>query len=898
MKTHTSDFKSQIKNMGRQLDNVITYGSTTLRDELFSVTPIVNANILKSVMKQLDIESSVDIPKETVINYQLSVLVNGDYEYLDFGNYVVYSSEKQEDEKTYKITCYDKMLYAMKQNENLSLIYPITIKNYLIEIANAIGLTVASGTFYNQDLQIPAEIYAGLEYTYRDILDEIAQATGSVICINANDEIEVRYPNATSDTINEEFLKDVNVNFAEKYGPINSIVLSRAGGSDNVYTQDTESVLENGLCEVKIVDNQIMNGNNRSDYLQGILSALDGLYYYKNDFSSTGICYYDVYDLYNIQIGENTYQCLMLNDEIDIKNGIEEYIHTDIPEQSQTDYSKADKTDRRINETYLIVDKQNQSIEAMASNITEQNEEIASIRLQYNELLSRISDIADITTSGESSYASVNLVGVNTSQPISIKIHPILENICFLYPYSGLYPSSTLYSKSRKLRFTNTETNEIFDWVLPTDLWYYDGTHYDELELAYGDGTNSSVTVTRKCKINADATISLLSTPTTETYAYPTGLVLTDGDYTISLVDNTTGYLYVQLMAKNIYTTQFYTKAETNTLIDQTASDITLGVSQTLSNYSTTNQMNTAINLKAGEITSSVSQTYETKANAQTNYSTINQTINGVEIEVGQKYNTSDFTNAKITAKINDGTSNVKIDADKIDLAGKTIRLTSDDINIQSNNFSVDKYGNMTCSNAEVTGGNIALTSDSSTTPKIKVTKSDSSLETQISTGGFRLTESGLVRFWANPTLTEIRASDGTRTIIAGSFVQQTNILDETTISSNGQTGNITCVSLTQTSLESIKKNIKQSNINALDIVKNARIYQYNLKSEEDKDKKHIGFIIGDKYETPKEVLSQDGQGIDMYTMSSIMWKAIQEQQRIIEDLQAKIKEMESDKND
>lgn len=158
MKQHTTDLKNIVKVLGRQLDNVITYDNTTLRNELYSVTPITNANILKSVMKRLNIESSVDIPKETVINYQLGVLVNGNYEYLDFGNYVVYNSEKQEDKKTYKITCYDKMLYAMKDNEDLNIIYPITIKNYLIEIANAIGLSVATGTFYNQDLQIPRRI--------------------------------------------------------------------------------------------------------------------------------------------------------------------------------------------------------------------------------------------------------------------------------------------------------------------------------------------------------------------------------------------------------------------------------------------------------------------------------------------------------------------------------------------------------------------------------------------------------------------------------------------------------------------------------------------------------------------------------------------------------------------
>lgn len=217
MKQHTSQFKETLKDMGRQIDSVITYGETILHEELYSVTPLFEANILKSTMKQLDIESSVDIPIGTIINYKLGLMVNGEYEYLDYGNYVIYKSEKQEDTNTYKITCYDKMLYSMKQNEDLQITYPITIKNYLIAVANRIGLKVQEGTFYNESLEIRSELYAGLNYTYRDILDEIAQATGSIIYINKDDKIEVKYPTDTNDLINEEFLKDVNVKFGEKY---------------------------------------------------------------------------------------------------------------------------------------------------------------------------------------------------------------------------------------------------------------------------------------------------------------------------------------------------------------------------------------------------------------------------------------------------------------------------------------------------------------------------------------------------------------------------------------------------------------------------------------------------------------------------------------------------------
>lgn len=668
MKTHTIDFKSQLTELGRELRGVITYNDVTLEEEIYSITPHYEADILKSVMKQLDLELSVPIALNTVINCQIGILVNNSYEMLNYGNYVVYNSEKQEDTNTYKITCYDKLLYSMKQNEDLGITYPITIKNYLIALGNKIGLSVTNTTFYNQDLQIPSELYLGQEYTYRDILDEIAQATGSIICLNENDEIVVKYPTITNDTIDEDFLKDVNVDFGQRYGPINSIVLSRAGESDNVYISDAQSISQNGLTEIKIVDNQIMNFNNRSDYLQGLLNALNGLYYYINDFNSTGIMYYDVGDLYNIQIGENTYQCLMLNDEINVTTGIEEIVYTDMPEQSETDYTKADKTDMRINKTYLIVDKQNQKIESVVSNVNTQNNKISQLTQTVDELNSRISDIADITTSGESMQASVQLSNINQSEPIELTVHPITQNISYLYPHNNLYPSSSLYLTTRTIRFirtyddNGTTRTQNIDYILPDDLLYYDSENYDEFILNYDSHTCQ---VRKKCKYNADGTVGLLSSEVVTDYTYPT-IQLEDGDYQIKILNYNIGYLSVRLMAQNIYTTQFATKAEVTSEINQKADSITASVNQTFSNYSTTNQMNSAIQLKANEITSSVSETYATKTQLNSAKSEIKQTTDGITSTVSTKVG-----NNEIISKINQSSESVTINADKISLARK-----------------------------------------------------------------------------------------------------------------------------------------------------------------------------------------------------------------------------------
>lgn len=225
MKSHTSEFKEEIKTLGKQQSVRITYTLNNeqiiLTDEdINSATPNYEASLLKSVMKGLDLDSNVDIPLGTEIKFEYGLLVNGVYEYLNYGNYIVYSSEKQEDTLSYKITCYDKMLYSMKDYEHIDIPYPCTIKQYLIALCNKIGLQFKDSDFANANRQITNELfmtinedgtYSSMGYTYRDVLDQIAETTGGCICLTLDDKVEVRYVNKAINY--ETSKKSTNIEF-------------------------------------------------------------------------------------------------------------------------------------------------------------------------------------------------------------------------------------------------------------------------------------------------------------------------------------------------------------------------------------------------------------------------------------------------------------------------------------------------------------------------------------------------------------------------------------------------------------------------------------------------------------------------------------------------------------
>ena len=213
MKQITTAFKNEIKTIGKQQEIQIIFGELLIDSEnINSVNYSYEGSLLKSIMKQLNIDSNINIPINAEIGLKYGLLVNGVYEYLDFGKFIVTEVEKKEDTNSYSITCYDKLLYSMKNYENMGVVYPITIREYLQKMCAYLGLTFANSNdvFVNYNKTIPSELYldgegGDLGYTFRDVFDEIAQVTGSVICINKNDQVEVRYINNTNDTINEEY---------------------------------------------------------------------------------------------------------------------------------------------------------------------------------------------------------------------------------------------------------------------------------------------------------------------------------------------------------------------------------------------------------------------------------------------------------------------------------------------------------------------------------------------------------------------------------------------------------------------------------------------------------------------------------------------------------------------
>lgn len=909
MRNVTDDFKIDLKTYGRQLDAKIKINNADFdSDNLNYIKPSFYTSLFKTIMHQVEIDSKVYMPQKTKISINIGVKLNEkNYTYLDLGTYYVKTCEKQEDTNSYRIMAYTKMKDSMIDYD-LNITERITLREYLIRICERLGWNTNNipATFINSEKLVDPYLHVGIKYTFREALDEIATLSCSFLLFK-NDEFYLSYITDTNENIDESYLDEDNITIGEKYF-INSLVFSRVEGSDNIFRKNQNSIDDNGLHEYKISDCQLLSTNDRADYIDEMFNYLKTLEFYIFDIQSKGILFLEACDMFNLVLKGIAYKVVLLNNEINIEDGLTENLYFDEPSETETEYKYADSTDKKLNETYMIVDKQNQKIESVISNVTNQNQKIAKVTQTIDELNSKIGDIADITTSKESLNGIVSFEKVNQSEPIRVEIHPTGENISYLYPNTNLFPSKNLYLKVRTLRFMNITTNDFVDYELPTDLLYYDTDNYDEFILDYDA---QSCVVNKKVGYNTDGTTYVLDKPTTIEYEYPK-ILLSDGDYTITLLGYNNAYMFVRLMAQNIYTTQFATKAEVNSEISQTANEINLSVNKKLERYDTSEQVNSKIQQKADSITSIVSKTYETKSNVSNTYATkaqlttakseIKQTIDGISSEVSKKVGSNE-----IISKINQSAEAVGIKADKIELsandvlnllAGNTINLSSKNIAISSDNFKVDKNGNVICFNIDIKSGKILLKGGTTEEPMFSIEDpNNEDMRALITPSSIQCGDSGTDGYFvvSRGILNVGRPGNGgTIQLTQGSSRENSKFYMSVGDAYVVQ-GNMHASTFLYDSLESMKKNITPFEENALELIKAIDIYEYNFKCENDNIKKHIGFVIGDKYNYSQKVTGKDNTGVDNYAYTSLCVKAIQEQQQQIEQLKAEIQKLKKE---
>ena len=213
--------------------------------------------------------------------------------------------------------------------------------------------------------------------TYRDIFTQIAQATAST-CIIHDDKVYFKPLTDTGESLTYENM--FKLKLEALYGEINSVVLSRAQIEGEIVSlQNDASIQANGLTEFKIESNEIID-KDRETAITPIFDALNGVSYYPFEATTEGLGWYEIGDNITIvnDLGEE-FKTSLFNYSITIDGSVKETLKTTAESKTQSQYQYANTISKQIRNTEIIVNKQEQTIKAIVSDMDGVNERFSSI---------------------------------------------------------------------------------------------------------------------------------------------------------------------------------------------------------------------------------------------------------------------------------------------------------------------------------------------------------------------------------------------------------------------------------------------------------------------------------------------------------------------------------------
>ena len=441
--------------------------------------------------------------------------------------------------------------------------------------------------------------------------------------------------------------------------------------------------------------------------------------------------------------------------------------------------------------------------------------------------------------------------------------------------------------------------------------------------------TTDTAYVTRRLQLSEYGILSVLPAPQKEELK-DLNITLFEGDNYVYILNQEGNKISASYIIKSEFTDTYPTKAEMNSAITQSAQSIEISVNTKLEGYSTTEEMNAAIKLNSDQIMSEVNKKvgedeFGTKIEQNWEHVKIawNQISQSIQFEgdngdatIAFYDNNTKFAEMGVNTIENDRYISFAIPCDygkdtadgmawgiqttshnkfwpilyvkdfhmanknAGDFSGQLV-LTACTLNLEGINSAIT-CGNVNMTNAGVFGG--IMFEDANTHQNLLTVTPEASEDY----GTVGLLDK--ISFFRNEM--------GTNTLRVG--LQSSNnclLTDEGYIACNQlyvtgdiyTVGQVSASHFDDRSTLNIKKNIKKYNKSAINEILNTEIYEFNYKIENNNDKKTIGAIIDKSYKCSEDILNNNGNAISLYSMISVAYKAIQEQQVLIKRLEKKV---------
>lgn len=370
----SDDFKNAMQEPVKELQAFLSYNDVSMRDsdDLVEFKVSCESGLCKTAMRKLEAKYLGEynlLGKWIHVGFGVK-LSSGAFEYLDYGDFLVTEMTTVKDTGETTIVGYDLMIKTMTKYVDPEFTYPMTLYEYTKSLCEILGLKLKNTTLnVNSEWEITRELWSNIDgITYRDIFQQIAQATSTTAIITSENEIYFKPITKTNESLTYDNM--LKLKLEPKYGEINSVVLSRDPliGED-VFLKDDESIRLNGLTEFKITNNEIID-KDRENAITPIYNYMYGLSYYPFETNTEGLGWFEIAD--NIDIVNDSgeiFNTTIFNYSISIDGSLKETLKTSAETKTQSQYQYATSISKRVKNTEIIVNKQEENITSIVSDL-------------------------------------------------------------------------------------------------------------------------------------------------------------------------------------------------------------------------------------------------------------------------------------------------------------------------------------------------------------------------------------------------------------------------------------------------------------------------------------------------------------------------------------------------
>ena len=601
-------------------DYIIFSGETTrhyiwfnLYDDCYN-----NGNFIGTfVMKRVEFtykDSDLEFKNKEFNAYKEYKLDDGTWEAINYGTFVVTNIEPSDTKEEITVTAYDYTLkFANTYKTDLDYASgKITLFQVLQEVCQKVGVELENTSIENGDFIVDSNQF-GENTLYGNVITAIAQISCNFAKITPENKLKLLFKNESNITIETKDYEE----FEDKRDtlPYNAVSLGMSNVEGENVSLVAQGVDPDEAKYLTINDNPFAyTQDKRTQLIQAIFDKINGFGYSSFVLSNCLYPQLECGDLVKIRNKDG-----QLVNSIVLRPTFEEVVlNFEAPSTITSSVSYVQPVDAIdiAKRTEIIVNKQEQTIQAVVSEVGQYDERITNVEQSVDKIEQEVSQITvpiqDISGNGSIIFENASNTAISK---LSIKGDISLlfgndgkqygEPVFFsddLYfndnqyfsngvPYAEiLYPSSTLFGKNMNLLIEYEDETQTIK--LPfTYLNYISQDICDEFKIE-----NGRARVIRRVGINSNMEKYQLSREVIEDLG-EFEIILKEGSPKVYLQCFDSAIYSATYMVKNEYTDTFATKIELNSSITQTKDEINLEVSKKVDE----NEIISAINLTSEE---------------------------------------------------------------------------------------------------------------------------------------------------------------------------------------------------------------------------------------------------------------------------------------------------------